>query len=85
MNDFINKNKIYILPSILLVLNIPAVIFLFLIVAKTVDLITINPPIVSGISLNLNGIFIKKWKIIASIFNTNKIEGMIYILFLFIK
>ena len=40
--------------------NIPAVIFLFLIVAKTVDLITINPPIISGISSNLNGIFIKK-------------------------
>ena len=31
MNDFINKNKIYILPSILLVLNILAIIFHFFI------------------------------------------------------
>ena len=90
INETIEPDKYsptYVVPIRAKTTKSPAVTFLFLIVASKVDLITTNPPITRGIISNGNGseIFIKKWNIIASIFNTNKVIGRIYILFFVIN
>ena len=71
MNDFINKNKIYILPSILLVLNILAIIFHFFIKI---------PFKFELIPLTIGGFIVIKSTVLATIKKRKITAGMLVVL-----
>ena len=79
MNDFINKNKIYILPSILLVLNILAIIFHFFI--KIPFKFELIPLIIGGFIVIKSTVLatIKKRKITAGMLVVLALIGTTYV------